>query len=43
MAGCSLPAAGCRLPDIAYATYGLVVIGWDIASPDKPVRFQELV
>lgn len=35
--------ARCRLPDIAYATYGLVVIGWDIASPDKPVRFQELV
>ncbi|EAX6577037.1 hypothetical protein BHS57_22425 [Salmonella enterica] len=23
--------------------YGLVVIGWGIASPDKPVRFQELV
>lgn len=35
--------ARCRLPDITYATYGLVVIGWDIASPDKPVRFQELV
>lgn len=35
--------ARCRLPDIAYAPYGLVVIGWDIASPDKPVHFQELV
>ncbi|ECG8595973.1 hypothetical protein FNI15_17895 [Salmonella enterica subsp. salamae] len=38
MAGCALPASG-----YTYATYGLVVIGWDIASPDKPVRFQELV
>lgn len=33
----------CRLQDIAYASYGLLAIGWDISAPEKPVRFQELV
>ena len=35
--------ARCRLPDIAYATYGILAIGWDTGAPDKPVRYQKLV
>ncbi|MGK2894495.1 hypothetical protein [Klebsiella michiganensis] len=35
--------ARCRLPEITYATYGLLAIGWDMNSPDKPVRFQKLI
>lgn len=35
--------ARCRLPDMAYAIYGLLAIGWDISAPDRPVRYQKLV
>ena len=35
--------ARCRLPEISYATYGLLVIGWDRRAPEKPVRYQTLV
>lgn len=35
--------ARCRLPDIAYATYGLLAIGWDRRAPEKPVRWQKLL
>ncbi|EJH1054322.1 hypothetical protein NCL57_004259 [Salmonella enterica] len=37
MAGCALPASGYSLRHLRAG------IGWDIASPDKPVRFQELL
>lgn len=35
--------ARCRLPEITYATCGLLEIGWDRRTPDKPVRYQALV
>ncbi|NWJ82425.1 hypothetical protein HX884_22950 [Enterobacter sp. SECR19-1250] len=35
--------ARCRLPDIAYATYGLLAIGWDRRAPEKPIRWQKLL
>ena len=35
--------ARCRLPEITYATYGLLAIGWDRQAPDKPIRYQRLV
>lgn len=35
--------ARCKLPEITYATYGLLAIGWDRSAPDKPVRYQALV
>ncbi|ENL4289963.1 hypothetical protein AB5D91_004662 [Salmonella enterica] len=35
--------ARCRLPEITYATYGLLAIGWDRRAPDRPVRYQRLV
>lgn len=37
------PDARCRLPEITYATYGLLAIGWDRRAPDRPVRYQRLV